>query len=208
MEYDKDYYEHGIESGKSCYQNYRWIPELTIPMAMTIIDFLKIEKDQTILDYGCAKGFLVKAFRLLHRKAWGVDLSSYAISCSEKYCSECSGDGKLPYTPWKYDWCIAKDVFEHVDDIDSMAIILKNLSLVTNKIFAVIPLGSNGKFTANANNVDKTHTLCMNKRDWTGFFGMRNWTVKNFTYRVDGIKDAYYDKDPRGHGFFTLSKEG
>ena len=71
--YNESYFERGLESGLSLYQNYRWIPELTIPMAMTIIDFLGIKRHQTILDFGCAKGFLVKAFRLLYRSAYGVD---------------------------------------------------------------------------------------------------------------------------------------
>jgi len=32
------------------------------------------------LDIGCAKGFLVKAFRDLGIEAWGVDVSEYALS--------------------------------------------------------------------------------------------------------------------------------
>ena len=37
--YDKDYFKNGIASGKSCYSNYRWLPELTIPMAYNIIKY-------------------------------------------------------------------------------------------------------------------------------------------------------------------------
>lgn len=33
-----------------------------------------------ILDVGCAKGFLVKAFNEIGKEAWGVDVSEYAIS--------------------------------------------------------------------------------------------------------------------------------
>lgn len=69
--YDREYFEYGVETGKSNYQNYRWIPELTIPMAMTIIDLLGIKPNESVLDYGCAKGYLVKALRMLHRNAWG-----------------------------------------------------------------------------------------------------------------------------------------
>ncbi len=78
--YDADYYERGVESGKSCYSNYRWLPELTIPMAMVLIDTLGIRPDQRVLDFGCAKGFVTKALRMLRRDAWGIDISRYALS--------------------------------------------------------------------------------------------------------------------------------
>ena len=31
--FNEDYYERGAETGKSLYSHYRWMPELTIPMA-------------------------------------------------------------------------------------------------------------------------------------------------------------------------------
>ena len=90
MEYDEDYFENGIKTGKSCYENYRWLPELTIPMAMTIIDLLKIQRFETVLDFGCAKGYLVKAFKLLYRNAFGVDASPYAIAnCDSEVANRC-----------------------------------------------------------------------------------------------------------------------
>ena len=64
--FDENYFERGVETQTSLYQNYRWMPEQTIPMVMTIIDYLKIQRGATVLDFGCAKGFVVKAFRLLH----------------------------------------------------------------------------------------------------------------------------------------------
>ena len=63
--YNEDYYENGLALGCSGYSNYRWIPELTIPMAYHIINGLNISENSRILDYGCAKGYLVSAFKLL-----------------------------------------------------------------------------------------------------------------------------------------------
>ena len=41
--YSEDYYERGIELGISGYSNYRWIPELTIPMCYEMINILNIK---------------------------------------------------------------------------------------------------------------------------------------------------------------------
>ena len=208
--YDKDYYEHGPESGKSCYQNYRWIPELTIPMAMTIIDFLDIKRFQTILDYGCAKGFLVKALRLLYRDAWGIDVSSYAIenldSEVENYCCSCPDKGKYGHIygiPKRFDFCIAKDVFEHIPR-EEIPDVLENIK--ANILFAIIPLGDNGKFIAPANNCDITHVTCRPAGWWKSVFIANGWKMTDFRYRIDGIKDSYYEKYPEAHGFFTLRR--
>jgi hypothetical protein len=35
--FTKDYYENGRACGLSCYENYRWLPELTIPMCERLI---------------------------------------------------------------------------------------------------------------------------------------------------------------------------
>ena len=143
--YSEDYFERGLESGLSCYQNYRWIPELTIPMAMTIIDYLHLSREDKILDFGCAKGFLVKALRLLYRQAWGVDISEYAIRNTDPKVREfcfLSGltktlESKADY-PQEFDYCIAKDVFEHISE-RGLEIELNQIN--SKRIFAIIPLG-------------------------------------------------------------------
>ena len=59
--YDRDYFENGHETGKSGYSNYRWLGEPTIKMSESIISYCDLEINDSILDYGCAKGFLIKA---------------------------------------------------------------------------------------------------------------------------------------------------
>ena len=41
---------------------------------------MDLDDNEKVLDFGCAKGFTVKALRLLGYKAYGVDVSEYAIS--------------------------------------------------------------------------------------------------------------------------------
>ena len=60
--FDEKYFEDGVRSRVSAYENYRWMPERSIREASSIINNIPFN---TVLDYGCAKGFMVYALRLL-----------------------------------------------------------------------------------------------------------------------------------------------
>lgn len=205
--FDHDYYESGIETGKSNYQNYRWIPELTIPMAMTIVDHLEIKPEQTILDWGCAKGYLVKAFRWLNRKAWGVDISRYAIGqCDPEVQEVCNRIdyifdlSDLSNFPVKFDFCIAKDVFEHMQK-HILEETLNNLTV--SKLFVIVPFGKNGKYFSPPNNMDKSHLICEDLTWWLKFFTDNKWNITEFVTHLKGIKDHH---PLHSHGFFTMER--
>jgi cyclopropane fatty-acyl-phospholipid synthase-like methyltransferase len=190
-----------LVTGKSNYANYRWEPELTFPLAMTLIDYLGIKKGQTILEIGCAKGYLVKALRILHREAWGIDISDYALShVPEDVKAFCHTLGTLDNV--FFNFCIAKDVFEHIP-IEELSEMLQKLN--ASILFAIIPLGENGKYNAEVNNMDKSHIICENADWWEHFFFETGWLLINFSYHVEGIKESY-SSIPRAHGFFTLEK--
>lgn len=202
--YNEAYFERGLEENVSLYQNYRWIPEMTIPMVMTIIDYLEIKRNETVLDFGCAKGYMVKAFRLLYRKAWGIDVSEYAIRAgNSEYCYIKNGSIAPNSVPDHFDYCIAKDVFEHL----SLPALLEEVNWIRNNcnmLFAVIPLGDGINFDCPINDKDITHVLKHGANWWKSIFAESKWNLLDFTYRIDGIKDGYYEKYPEAHGFFTL----
>ena len=201
--FDEDYFERGIETGKSLYTNYRWEPELTIPMAMTYVDHLPLGRFDNILDFGCAKGFVVKALRLLNRNAWGCDISNYAIKNADPsvkdYVRHCNG--KLPFDE-KFEWVIAKDVFEHIkeDDLNRLLIHLRPLA---KQMFVIVPLGKDDKYIVPAYHLDKTHKLAKTVGWWENHFVLAGWYVKQFEYRVRGIKDNW-ELYREGNGFFIV----
>jgi hypothetical protein len=197
--FDADYYERGILTKKSNFENYRWIPELTIPMAMTIIDYLRIRSMDNVLDYGCAKGFLVKALRWLNRNAWGYDISEYAIKNADPEVQKYVSNQIWDCDPFSF--CIAKDVFEHIPE-EMLARVIEGILKDTEIIFAVVPLGENGRYRAESNNLDVTHVICEPEEWWIRFFKRCHREV-SVTFRIPGIKDSYRDI-PMSHGFFTL----
>jgi len=202
--YDEDYFERGIETGMSIYQNYRWLPTWTIPIAMVMIDHLGIKRGQTVLDYGCAKGYLVKALRILGRDAWGVDISRYAIENVDaevrKYCVLKDDPKRLSKTA---DFCISKDVFEHIPEAEVPEVLAW---INAHELFIIVTLGNENGYFCVEGNMDKTHVTCKDEAWWRATFIKNGWAIKHFSYRVAGIKDEYNDVSPTAHGFFTLKR--
>lgn len=196
--FDENYYERGIEKGVSCYSNYRWMPELTIPMAARMIEYLNISEEDTVLDFGCAKGYLVKAMRLLHRKAYGFDISEYARKnvpheIEEYIVSDIES---------VYSWVIAKDVFEHIayEEIDE---VLKKILNHSENLFAIVPLGDDGKYVVPAYELDKTHIIRENLDWWKKKFQYNGFEVVKAEYKVKYLKENWASYE-MGNGFLTL----
>ena len=204
--YNKDYYENGVELGISGYSDYRWLPDLTIPMCENIVEYLNIKKDHTILDFGCAKGYAVKALTDLGYNCYGTDISEYALSQApdsirDKLFLFEKEWPDLPQ-PLHFDFVTAKDVFEHINPKD-LEKILSVLSLVCDVMFVVVPLGENGKYVVPEYEGDVTHVIREDINWWSDFFTANNLKVESSSYRVLGVKDNW-SHYPKGNGFFVL----
>lgn len=204
--YDADYFLHGEKSGKSLYTCYSWKPDLTVPMCQRIVDYCGIEKGERILDFGCARGYIVKAFRGLGYDAWGCDISKWAIQNSDEETE--------PYLNWiansppllkqEFDWIIAKDVLEHVEYVEANITLL--MDVATKGLFVVVPLSQfdNGKYVVSDYEKDITHKQRYTLSSWVRMFLRPGWRVEA-SYRVHGVKDNY-SKWEKGNGFIVARR--
>jgi SAM-dependent methyltransferase len=205
--FDEDYYERGIETGVSCFENYKWLPELTIPAVMACIDYLGMERGCSVLDFGCAKGYYVKAFRMLERHAWGCDISKYALSKSDvsvrPFLKLCTEEEPFPFTK-TFDYVLAKDVLEHMGE-ESVSVFLEQLKRgVSPELFVVVPLAKDGCYIVPQNEKDVTHIIRKTSEGWREIFSSSGWEVVDFAYKVSGLKERQTSRYAEGVGFFTL----
>ena len=207
--FDHAYFEDGVVSGKSGYTNYQWLPDLTLPMAHHIIRQLDIPDNAKVLDYGCAKGYLVRALRLLGIEAYGVDISEYALShCHESvktFCGETTGP-LLTGRDVRYDYVLAKDVFEHIQEND-LELLVRSLSEKTRNIFIAIPLAKNGsasEFVIPAYHMDQSHITIRDKEWWESLID-REFEIISSSYVFRGCKENWTSAYPEGNLFVTAS---
>jgi len=203
--FDHDYYENGVKQGISGYENYKWIPTRSIPEAITICE--KIEFTSA-LDFGCAKGFLVHALRLISDKPiYGVDISEYAIESSIPQVRDSLFlmDGKLSDLSINVDLIIAKDVLEHIpeEDIDD---VFAEFYKTCNKAFLVIPLGDNDSFRIREYEMDRTHVTKKDEEWWFDKIRKSGFKLKFFDYSLGNIKEKWIGPHKYGNGFFIIEK--
>lgn len=201
--FTKDYYENGREKRLSCYKDYRWLPELTLPMARSIVDQLQIPQDARILDFGCAKGYLVKALRLMGYQAFGVDISAYAIGAADKEVRPYLALIEPGDDTGEYDWAIAKDVLEHVPEKDLLRILN---SIRAQRLFVVVPLGDGNGYLIPEMEQDVTHKIWQPLEWWVSSLRSAGFRWITNAYHMPGVKEKWTNKYPRGNGFLVASR--
>jgi len=203
-QFDKDYYENGIKKGISGYESYKWIPTRSIPEAITICENIGFT---SVLDFGCAKGFLVHALTLLGKEAVGVDISEYALqNCLPQVKDQLFLlDKSLSEMGLKTDLLIAKDVLEHIpeEDIDET---LSEFYKVCNQALLVIPLGDNDAFRIKEYEIDKTHVTRKDEEWWIKKIKKAGFELVYFNYHLGNVKEKWIPQYKHGNGFFIITK--
>jgi hypothetical protein len=202
--FDQDYFEDGVQKGISCYEHYHWMPQRSFREALAYIDYLKLDKDSCVLEFGCSKGFLIRALRELEIRADGCDISKYALSFAPGGCWDC---GEEPWGLYRnfYTHIICKDVFEHLNP-KQLAETLRNLANLAPTMMCIVPIGDNGKYRIPEYHKDVTHYIAEDEVWWTCMFSYNGWKVMQHCKHVPGIKDNWMDV-PGGNHVFLLEKK-
>jgi hypothetical protein len=198
-QYNEEYFESGVKSGISGYESYRWMPTRSFEEAITLVNHFEFN---SILDYGCAKGYLVRALRKLGKDAFGEDISEYAINSSHE---DTRSFLSFP-TNARYDMLVCKDVLEHVpyEEVGALLASFKNRS---SKQFLIVPLADNNLYRIREYEIDRTHVIRENEEWWLDIFAASGLRIEKMHYCFGAFKQKWYEVNPHGNAFFELSSE-
>jgi SAM-dependent methyltransferase len=123
-------------------------------------------RPRTVLDVGCAMGFLVEALRDRGVEAFGLDVSAYAIDHVrddiKPYCRVASAIDPLPQ---KYDLIICQEVLEHLTPADAERAVAQMCEATDDLIFSSTPTGFG----------EDTHVNVRPPEYWAGLFADRGF---------------------------------
>lgn len=200
--YDREYFEYGLKTGKSGYENYHWMPERIYKEIRSVINLLNIDPKQTVLDVGAAKGYWVKGFRHYGIEAYGVDISDYALNNCDSEVAEYLFD-KVPKQ--KFDYIVSRNTFEHIKE-QELKKMLQSYLKITNTVFFTVPLAKSigGEYIMQA--LDTTHEIKWPNEKWISFCRECGWENVTNMYQLDGIHDKWQTY-PNSIGFYILRKK-
>lgn len=163
------------------YGGYRYNPKFWKPVIPTFKNFWNIKENNSILDVGCGKGFMLYDFRNIipEINVRGIDISEYAIENSLpeiKDCLSVANAKNLPFENNSFDYVISINTIHNLE-IDDCAKALKEISRVSR-------VGSFITVDAYRNEEEKelmyawnlTAKTIMSVNDWKNFFKKNGYT--------------------------------
>lgn len=166
--YDEDYYQHGIHTGKSNYENYRWLPEYSNTQQKIISNFLHLSYNDVLVDFGAAMGHLMRAFNDNGYNMYGVDCSHYAVSKCGKYKEKLFCSDSLKILPIaSANWVISINTLEHLN-INQLLSFFEETRDVGAYLFYLVPISryDGGKYISLTANKDYSHILRRSEAWW------------------------------------------
>lgn len=165
------------------YGGFNYNPKFWQPVVPAFIDHWGLSEDSSLLDVGCAKGFMLVDFldRLPSLRVRGIDISEYAVeNAHEKVKSRCSTGcaTALPFQDDEFDYVVSINTIHNLEH----HALIKALS----EIERVSKFGSFITVDAYTNEIEKRAML-----DWN----LTAKTIMSVDEWVELFKDAGYTGD-------------
>ena len=188
MKFEAKYF---IESEYSNYSDYR--QKKFVHLAQELIEFVPILRTQSLLDFGCATGGLIKVLKEQGMtQIKGTDISYWAIDYGKrrfKLSKELDYYNVNLLTDW-FDIILFLDVLEHVPSLIEIDKFLRIIRAPVIVVRLPISLKEGDPYVLEVSRNDSTHVQCHTKSWWLKLF-----KVYGFHYFEPLNGKAIYDSE-------------
>jgi len=183
--YDEVYYQAGVAAGVSCYEDYRYLPERSAAEADELIALFgryAPRRVRSIVDFGCAYGFLIRELAGRGYRAVGVESAAHPARMAAARGSTVVRS--LAEVPDGFDALIALNCFEHLNERDLDAV-LEAVRAQRAMVAVVVPLAHHdgGSYIDPECNRDAGHFLRRSDQFWLG-------RLRRYFDRVERVTDG------------------
>jgi SAM-dependent methyltransferase len=193
-EFGLEYFDGTRSQGYGGYHyDGRWVP-----VAKRVIERYGIHEGASLLDVGCAKGFLIQDLSDLDPSivVRGIDVSDYARNCARpdiRQIIDLGSCDKLPYEDNSFDCCLAINVIHNLDfagckkSIEEMQRVVRD----PRKIFIQVDAYTSANELKMFEQWLLTAKTYLNCNDWlrlfeeVGYSGDYFWTIIGFDKQLN-----------------------
>ena len=184
--FDKDYFDGDRKHG---YGGFNYHPRFWTETVKLFKQHYNLEDDAQILDIGCAKGFMVKDFKLLlpNSTVLGVDISEYAINHAEPDIREFVSVANaidLPFTDEQFDLVISINTIHNLDRSGCLKALREIERVSVGNAFIMVDGWQTDEERDAMESWVLTAKTMMNKSDWVSLFKEANYTGDYFFWTV------------------------
>jgi len=182
--FEKEFFDGSRDHG---YGGFKYNPRFWQPVIPTFVDHFNILSTDSILDVGCAKGFMIYDFLQLVPgvTAKGMDISNYAIENSlidVKHLLDVGNAVSLPYEDNSFDIGISITTLHNLE-IDECATAIQEIERVSKRgSFITLDAYRNDEEKRRMEAWNLTAKTMMHVDEWKVFFKKINYTGDYFWF--------------------------
>lgn len=182
--FDREFFDGDRKNGYGgYYYDGRWKP-----VVQRFIDYYGLTPASSILDIGCAKGFMLRDFMeaLPGVRVAGVDISPYAIEHAESIVKPYVQTGhatRLPYPDRSFDLVISINVVHNLETEECKTALREMIRVAKKSKYLQVDSFRNEAEEKNLRNWFLTAKLILSPREWenlfreVGYDGEYYWTI-------------------------------
>lgn len=170
--FDKEFFDGDRQHG---YGGFNYHPRFWQPVIPDFIEHFNLNNDSSVLDVGCAKGFML--FDLLSElpkiNARGIDISEYAITNGKDEVKSILNQGcatSLPFEDNSFDVVISINTIHNLEKDECARALLEIQRVSKGKAFITVDAYRNDEEKARMEAWNLTAKTMMHVDEWKAFF--------------------------------------